>query len=101
MLIMSVAVVITFSEQTIDATWCNTNFCYWLGKFSVSVYLSHAAWCKLITAFLPAETSVNKQVAVYLIVSVTTAFVVYFLGLLWRKLSPALWKFLRKELLQA
>lgn len=100
-LILAMAVVITFSGQTVDTNWYNNKFCYWLGKFSLSVYLSHAAWCKLITAFLPAGTSLKKQVAAYLAVSVVTAFVVYFLGVLWRKISPALQKLLRKELIQA
>lgn len=96
-LILAVAVIITFSGQTVDATWYNNKFCYWLGKFSLAIYLSHAAWCELITNFLPAGTALKVQVLAYIGVSVVTAFAVYFLASLWRKVSPNVRAFLKEQ----
>ena len=100
-LVLAIAVIITFSEQSIDATWYNNKFCYWLGKFSLPIYLSHAAWCKTISQVLPVGVSLKWQVIAYIVLSVVTAFIVYFLAILWRKARPKVTSFLKKQLIQA
>lgn len=98
---LSVAIVITFSGQAIDAKWFNNRFCYWLGKFSLYIYLSHSAWCKQIAVLMPEGTSVKKLVIVYVAASGLTAVALYFVSMLWRKVSPALGKRSRKLLTKA
>lgn len=98
-LFLAVAIVITFSGQTIDSKWYNNKFCYWLGKFSLYVYLSHAAWCKQIGTLMPEGASVKQQVVTYVAVSICTAFILYFAAALWRKVSPTLGKLSRKLLI--
>ncbi|MDD6261807.1 MAG: acyltransferase [Clostridiales bacterium] len=99
-LFMAAAVVITFSRQSVDAALFDNKVCYWLGKFSLPVFLSHSAWCKQIDALAPADASVEWRVAAYIVCSVVTAFAVYFISVLWRKAGPSVRKRLSKMLVK-
>ena len=98
-LFLAVAVTVTFSGQTIDANWYNNRFCYWLGKFSLSIYLAHAAWCKLISTLLPPQVTLTTQVLVYIIVSIITSFVLHFVAAYWRKISSSIIALIKRELI--
>lgn len=100
-LFLAVGVMITFSGQTIDSKWFNNKICYWLGKFSLPIYLTHAAWCKQLGILMPEGTSIKKLMITYIGISVLSAFVVYFLSMLWRKIQPVLSKISKKLFLKA
>lgn len=89
-LIMAVAIVITFSHQSLGASLFDHAFFYRLGKLSLPIYLSHAAWCKKIDALVHASTPINHRVMLYLLCSIVTAFLLAGIAKLWRRISPIL-----------
>lgn len=99
--ILAVAVMITFSGQTLDAKWYNNKLCYWLGKFSLSIYLSHAVWYKTVDCFVSTDVSAEKRFVIYIGLSMANAFLVYFAGVLWRKVSTPLREFFKRKLVAA
>lgn len=85
-----VAILISFSQQGIDAGWFQKPFFSFLGKVSFPLYLAHNCWAKNINEFLPAGFSNKKRFVIYLGVSAVATLVIMLSSALLRKLGKAL-----------
>lgn len=78
-LILFLAIIITFSGQSMLSGMFDYRFSYILGRFSVCLYLSHLFYAQHLNKVLTAldQMSVGGQIMVYVMVSVLTALAVY------------------------
>lgn len=74
--VYAIAIIITFSEQTVDAGIFDKKLCYSLGKYSFSVFLSHAFYAFNLNKLLPENFSDAKKMMIYLLCSFVTGFIV-------------------------
>ena len=91
-LVFAVAVLLSFSGQGIDANWFQGRIVAFLGKFSLSLYLSHYCWSVRVNHFLPEEFSNTQRLVIYFVVSVVTALLIMGLSSLIRRLGKTLKK---------
>ena len=96
--VLSVAILLSFSECGFDVSWFRNRFFSFLGKFSFALYLSHHCWAVNMNALFP-DLSVNKRFAVYLIISFAAAAVIMGLSAIMRKTGKILKSPIRKLLL--
>ena len=75
-LIYAIAIIITFSEKTADKRFFNNKLCYFLGKYSFSLYLSHSFWSTCFNKLIFAEMSNAEKMLVYMALSFATGFFV-------------------------
>lgn len=78
-LILFVAITITFSEQSMLLTMLNNRYSYLLGKFSVCIYFSHVFYAQHLKKLLPVIKGINiaEQIEIYIVISIATAVIVY------------------------
>ncbi len=76
LLVMAIAVILTFSQQCIDTRLFQNPVSVWLGKLSLPLYLNHVYWAKYLPDLLPDTLSDKKLMVIYVGCSLmTTAFV--------------------------
>lgn len=96
--IFAVAILLSFSQQGIDANWYQFGIFSFLGKFSLALYLSHHCWAIHMKNLFPALSN-NRRFAVYLVISFASAGAIMLVSFLLRKLGKLLKKPIRKLLL--
>lgn len=97
LLIIVLAIGLTFSRQTLGQGIFNNKFVTFLGKFSLPLYLGHYYWSKLLKELLPAEIGTMQATLIYLGASFASAGLVMLLSFLWKKIE---WKklFIRRSI---
>lgn len=97
LLIIVLAIGLTFSRQTLGQGIFNNKFVTFLGKFSLPLYLGHYYWSKLLKDLLPAEIGTMQATLIYLGASFASAGLVMLLSFLWKKIE---WKklFIRRSI---
>ncbi len=88
LIIIALAILLTFSRQTLGQQLFNNKFVTFLGKFSLPLYLSHYWWVKVLKIWLPAEMSVGGKTAIYIAVAFASGALVMALSALWKKAKP-------------
>ncbi len=88
LLIIMLAILLTFSRQTLGQELFNNKFVTFLGKFSLPLYLSHYWWVKVLKLWLPGSMGAIEKTAVYLAVALATGGLVMALSTLWKKIQP-------------
>lgn len=86
--VIMLAILLTFSRQTLGQGIFNNKFVTFLGRFSLPLYLSHYYWVKILKEWLPASMSVGEMTAVYLAIAFASAALVMGLSALWKKIKP-------------
>ena len=79
---VGLALSITISGKTFSAKFLNNNMCRWLGKFSVSLFLSHFYWVQNIENILNriGYSNIRYSKALGLVLSCVTGLVVLYTG---------------------
>lgn len=77
LLIMALAVMLSFSHQGADASFFDRPFFAWLGKYSFFLYLGHTYYAQNLNYILPVTFSGNQRMFVYLVCAVGTSFVIW------------------------
>ena len=72
--VLTVAITITFSEKSIVSQCLNRRFCYWLGKFSLSLYLNHMVVRTVMVKWSP-NIGYYRQMAIYLMASIVLSLI--------------------------
>lgn len=72
-LVYVVAIIITFSEKTVDIELFNNRLCHFLGKYSFCLFLSHSHFSHNITSILSVNMGDKSRLLVYLMCSIITA----------------------------
>lgn len=85
LLLFAVSVTISFSHQGFFACIYDNRICYWLGKFSFPLFLSHHAWSGKMNRMFPND-SYAQLFPKYVLLSVATAVTVYLISAFLRKL---------------
>lgn len=85
LLLFAVSVTISFSHQGFFACIYDNRICYWLGKFSFPLFLSHHAWSGKMNRMFPND-SYAQLFPKYVLLSVATAVSVYLISAFLRKL---------------
>lgn len=85
LLLFAVSVTISFSHQGCIAFIYDNQFCYWLGKFSFPLFLSHHAWSGKMKRMFP-DDSYAQLFPKYVFLSVVTGFAVYLISAFLRNL---------------
>ena len=96
--VFAVAILLSFSQQGIDAAWYQRGIFSFLGKFSLALYLSHHCWAIHMKNLFP-KLSNNRRFAVYLVISFAAAGAIMLASFLLRKLGTLLKAPIRKLLL--
>lgn len=86
LLLFAVSVTISFSHQGVLAAVYDNRLVYWLGRFSFPLFLSHHAWSGKMNRMFP-EDSYAQLFPKYVILSVLTAFVIYALSAVLKRMS--------------
>ncbi len=85
LVLFAVSVTISFSHQGILAPLFDNRASYWLGRFSFPLFLSHHAWSGRMNRLFPGH-SYSELFVRYAVLSVATAFAVYFISGMVRKI---------------
>lgn len=88
LLVMAVAVGLSFSHKGIDADFFDRPLCSWLGKWSLPLYLGHTFYAYHLNKVVPKVWSPDKKMAVYMICAITTSFVIWGISILTKKYFP-------------
>lgn len=95
--VFAAAILLSFSQQGIDASWYQHRLFSFLGKFSFALYLSHHCWAIHMKTLFPTLSN-NRRFAIYLVLSFVAAAVLMALSVLLRKLGKVLKKPIQKLL---
>lgn len=85
LVVLAVAVILAFSRQCVDTELYDRPFVFWLGKFSLCVYLAHSPFAGSLSAFLPKDMRWRYMLLIYVVCSFTVALVVMWLSKLIRR----------------
>ena len=96
--VLALAVSISFSSQSYCARLIPPRLGQWLGRFSFALYLSHMCWAANLSKVLPG-LGYGQLVPLYLLASAATALVLLGLEGLCRRFGPALLNRLRRSCL--
>ena len=83
--VLVIFVGLIFSRQAIDSDVFDRKICFWLGKFSLPLYLSHIYYAFYLSLVLPEGLSVNEQLVIYLACAFITALFVMLVSKCLRK----------------
>ncbi len=83
--VLMIAISLTFSKQCIDCNLYNNKLVYFLGKYSLYLFLGHKYWSFMLGSLLPEGLSANKQTLIYMAVSVVNAAFIMLLCELWTR----------------
>lgn len=86
--VIMLAILLTFSRQTLGQQVFNNKFVIFLGKFSLPLYLGHYWWVKVLKLWLPASMGVTEKTAIYMAVALASGGLVMGLSALWKKARP-------------
>ncbi len=86
--LLAIAVSLTFSGSGIDKNLFNNNIVLWLGRFSVPLYFSHYFWAKVLNYFVSVDAGITFRLSIYLVCSFATAIIVMQSANLIRKCGP-------------
>jgi peptidoglycan/LPS O-acetylase OafA/YrhL len=98
-LLLFIAICISFSSKGIDSAWFNNRLVFWLGRYSLPLYLSHTYWSQNLNYILPARFTDWERMGVYLLCSVATSFFLWGICALIRKALPKLCSCIKRLLL--
>ena len=79
------AVMCSFSQKGIEKNFFQNQVCFFLGKFSLSIYLCHIFWAKNLNFLLTDIYSHAEKIGIYIICSFLTAIVVMLVSTFLRK----------------
>lgn len=85
MFLFAVSITISFSHQGLLAPIFDNRAVYWLGTFSLPLFLAHHAWSGRVARIFPQETYAGLLPRYYML-SLATAFAIYFISALLKKL---------------
>ena len=88
LLLMAVAVGLSFSHKGIDADLFDNGLFMWLGKYSFYLFLGHTFIAQNLNYILPKGFSNGKKTVVYLACAVVTSFLIWGLTVLVNKCTP-------------
>ena len=88
LLLLALAVGLSFSHKGIDAPLFDNGFFMWLGKYSFYLFLGHTFIAQNLNYILPKGFSNNEKVAIYLICAGVTSFVIWGMTILVNKCTP-------------
>lgn len=81
--VLMIAISLSFSKQCVDCNLYNNKVIYFLGKYSLYLFLGHKYWTFLLTPILPSGLSVNEQTLIYLAVSALNSAFIMLICELW------------------
>lgn len=83
--VFSVAISCAFSGKSLEYKIYQNNVVFFLGRFSLPVYLNHQYWAKHLNYILPDNIKRIEALGIYTVVSVFTAVIVMMMASFWRK----------------
>lgn len=98
-LLIGAAVVLAFSHQGLFAARFDTPLCAWLGRFSLSLYLGHVYWGRLLGTKFP-NGDYFTLMCMYVPLALATALVIHASSDALRKRSGAIFGGMKKLLLE-
>lgn len=84
------SLVLCFSRLCCDRTWYQHEWIFWLGKFSLPLYLSHIFWSRNLGTILPWIENPWGKLLVYVSLSLMTALAVMALAKQFRRITGCL-----------
>ncbi|MBQ7035645.1 MAG: acyltransferase [Clostridia bacterium] len=100
LILWMIAIGMTFSRQSIANHIFDNKWIFFLGKFSLPLYLSHYYWSNLLGELLPKSMAWGWKLAAYWAVSLSTAAIVMLLSSLWKKHRKTILLSLKKVFLK-
>ena len=96
LLVCSVAVILAFSGQCLDAELYQKKTILFLGKFSLPLYLNHYYFADELRKLLPEPMEKAELVAIYIVVSFFAAGVIMYVSNYLRKNAVQITRMLKK-----
>lgn len=84
---LMVGIICSFSHKGLFADAFDNKCCYWLGKYSLALYLSHVYWVSPIARYCKGM-SFNRKLVLYLVLSVISSLITQYLADWIRKVFP-------------
>ena len=100
LLVLAVAVGLSFSHKGIDAELFDNPVCIWLGKWSLPLYLGHTFYAYHLNKVVPKTFTGNQKMAIYMALAIGTSFVIWGLSITVRKVWPKVATALKSALLE-
>lgn len=90
LLLLCIAVVISFSQKSLGQRLFNNRVCTFLGKYSLAIYFGHYVIATQLSTLLPAFGALGwkRQLAAYLAVSLLVGLVIMLISDVIRKVGP-------------
>ena len=98
--IFMIAITLTFSHQSICADWFDNGVCWFLGKYSFPLFLSHYYFSNYLGKLLPSGWPIAKQTIVYMLISMLNAFVVMGISFYLKKHSSAIFRGIKRIMIK-
>lgn len=99
-LVMAIAVGLSFSHKGIDADLFDNPVCIWLGKWSLPLYLGHTFYAYHLNKIVPKSVADNQKMVIYLMLAASTSFVIWGLSLAVKSLMPRVLNVLKRLLVK-
>lgn len=88
LLVMAVAVGLSFSHKGIDAALFDNSVSIWLGKWSLPLYLGHTFYTYNLNKVVPESFTHDQKWVVYLACATATSFLIWGLSIVIKKVFP-------------
>lgn len=97
-LLIAVAVTLSFMEKGIDADLFNCPLVYWLGKYSLPLYLGHTYYAQHLNLILPEYFTDNQRMAMYIFCAIATASFIWGMSKLIKTKIPNIYHFFKAKI---
>ncbi len=98
LLIFMISITISFSQKSLLSKWFNNKLFYYLGKFSLPLYLVHLE--VLLRWKFDFGWTENQNFLMYIIAIIIISVLCLWIGELWNKKSSAFWKWCQRWILE-
>lgn len=100
LLVMAIAVALSFSHKGIDARFFDKPFFNWLGQYSFYLFLGHTFYGDRLNLLLPIASNNQKKV-VYYACAIVTSFVIWGISIAMKKAWPSGARIFKRVLLHS
>jgi len=98
LVLLWIGIVLAFSHQDLFARYFDNKYCYWLGKFSLSLYLAHFPIAKLVAVVFQTQP-LSYRFCIYFVLAFANALFIHILSGLLKKHSSVFHHWWKNKLL--
>lgn len=99
-MLLAIAVIISFSQQSVENNFFQQKWCTTLGSFSLYLYLSHIYWAENLNTLFTQNMDDPHKMLVYFSISTANALILQALTWICKKYGKPIWNNIKQLFLQ-